>query len=94
MKQDNRMHTKFLRQLSVRTGICARITMDFIVHPQNTDDGYDAVIAFTEVLTKLAKFAPTTTTAAVTQLATIFISSIVRPVGEPRKITSDRDTVF
>ncbi len=56
--------------------------------------GFDTVVVFVDTLTKLAHFAPTNKTVTATELADIFVATVVKHHGLPRKLISDRDPRF
>lgn len=70
------------------------ISVDFITGLPRTRSGHDAVMVAVDLLTKRAFFIPTTTDADVEQTAERFFNGVVRLVGLPEVIVSDRDKLF
>jgi hypothetical protein len=56
--------------------------------------GYNAIVIFVDMLTKMAHFVPTVTTVDASQLANIYMSNIYKLHGISRVIISDRDPKF
>ena len=70
------------------------VTMDLITQLPKTKNGYDAIVVFVDKFSKMAHYAPTTTTVSAPQLASIFWKEVVRHHGIPSAIISDRDPRF
>jgi hypothetical protein len=68
--------------------------MDFIVQLPLTRKGHDAIVVFTNRLTKRGHFYPMHTSATAPEVAKIFFSTIFKDHGLPRIIVSDRDAKF
>ena len=69
------------------------ITMDFVTGIPKTDRGYDAIVTFTDKLTKMVHLVPLhwkSSTAA--SVAKLFFDNVWRLHGCPLKIICDRDT--
>jgi hypothetical protein len=70
------------------------ISMDFIVGLPLTARRHDSIFVVVDTLTKSAHFIPVRTTYQAPDIARVFISEIVRLHGVPKKIISDRGSVF
>jgi hypothetical protein len=71
------------------------VTMDFITGLPKTARGYDAIVTFTDSLTKMVHVVPLAFDGSSAQVvARIFIDSIWRLHGCPSKLISDRDPRF
>ena len=70
------------------------MSMDLITGLPRTRRGHDAIVVFTDKLSKLAHTAPTTTTVSAAALARLMIREVVRLHGVPEAIISDRDPRF
>jgi hypothetical protein len=82
-----------LQPLPVPAERWQQVTMDLIIQlPESR--GFDAIVTFTDRLSKMVHFAPTNTSVTASQLADIFVASVFRLHGLPRVIVSDRDTRF
>jgi hypothetical protein len=68
--------------------------MDFIVGLPKTQSGYDSIWVIMDRLTKVAHFIPIKTTYSRLQLAELYMLRIVCLHGVPKKIVSDRGTLF
>jgi hypothetical protein len=68
--------------------------MDLITELPCTARGHTAIAVFVDKLTKMTRFAPTTTTCDSEEFARLFLTHVVRSHGLPRKIVSDRDARF
>jgi len=68
--------------------------MDFIVQLPLTRQGNDAIVVFTDRLTKRAHFQAMHTTATAPEVAKIFFNTIFKDHGIPKVIVSDRDAKF
>ena len=68
--------------------------MDFIVQLPKTKAGFDAIVVFVDIFSKMVHFAPTKTTASAPDTARLFFDHIVRLHGLPKSIISDRDAKF
>ena len=69
------------------------ISMDFITGLP-TSHMFDSIFVVVDRLTKQAHFTPTTTDIDASQLASLYISSIIRLHGVPESIFSDRGSIF
>jgi hypothetical protein len=70
------------------------VTMDLITQLPKTPRGFDAIVTFTDRLSKMVHFALATTTVDAPELAQIFFDTVFRHHGLPNKIVSDRDPRF
>jgi hypothetical protein len=68
--------------------------MDFILGLPRTRDGYDSIWVIVDRLTKVAHFIPVKTIYTGVKLAELCNSRIVCLHGVPKKIVSDRGTLF
>jgi hypothetical protein len=68
--------------------------MDFIVGLPRTHTSYDSICVVVDRLTKAVHFIPVKTTYNSAVLAELYMSQIVCLHGVPKKIVSDRGTVF
>jgi transposase InsO family protein len=68
--------------------------MDFIVGLPLTAGRHDLIFVVIDTLTKSAHFIPVRTTYQVPDIARVFISEIVRLHGVPKRIISDRGSMF
>lgn len=71
-----------------------QVTMDLITNLPKTPRGHDAIITFTDRLSKMVHFAPTVTEVDAPGVARIFFDSVFRLHGLPTTIVSDRDPRF
>jgi hypothetical protein len=70
------------------------ISMDFTVGFPLTARRHDSIFVVVDTLTKSAHFIPMRTMYQAPNIARVFISEIVRLHGVPKKIISDRESVF
>lgn len=70
------------------------ISMDFIVGLPLSSHLHDVILVTVDTLTKVAHFSPVRTTFTAWNIAQVFLQDIVRLHGVPRKIISDRDSLF
>jgi hypothetical protein len=68
--------------------------MDFIVGFHLMTRRHDSIFMVVDTLTKSAHFIPVRTTYQAPDIARVFISDIVRLHGMPKRIISDRGSVF
>jgi len=83
-----------LHPLPVPGGKWWTVTMDFITGLPSTSDGLDAILVFTDKLTKMIHLVPCATDCTAEMAALLFIREIVRLHGLPRTLVSDRDPRF
>ena len=70
------------------------VTLDLITALPRSRAGHDAIVVFVDKLTKMVHYVPTSTTVTAVQLATLFLTHVVRLHGVPDSIISDRDPRF
>lgn len=70
------------------------ISLDFIGPLPKSSLGHDSVLVFVDRFSKMAHFAPTTTTVDALGTAKLFINHVFRLHGLPTSIISDRDPRF
>jgi hypothetical protein len=70
------------------------ISMDFIVGLPLMTRRHDSIFVVVDTLTKSAHFIPVCTMYQALNIARIFVNEIVRLHGVPRKIISDRGSIF
>ena len=68
--------------------------MEFIVGLPMTSRRHDSIFVVVDTLTKSAHFILVKTTYKALEIARDFINEIMRLHGVPRKIISDRETLF
>jgi hypothetical protein len=68
--------------------------MDFIVGLPLTSRGYNSILVIVDRLTKSIHFIPISTTYRVRQYAELYLSHIIRYLGIPKTIISDRESIF
>jgi hypothetical protein len=68
--------------------------MDFIIGLPLTARRHDSIFVVVDNLTKSAHFIPERTTYQAHDIARVFISEIVRLHGMPKRIISDRGSMF
>ena len=71
-----------------------RISMDFVTGLPSTIRGHDSILVLVDRLTKLAHFIAINISFPVSKLAKIYTSVIVKLLGVPLCIVSDRDPKF
>jgi hypothetical protein len=70
------------------------VALDIVSGFPTTQRGFDAIVVFTDRLTKRAFIEPCTKTASAGDLARIFFASVFRSQGMPRILLSDRGPQF
>jgi transposase InsO family protein len=68
--------------------------MDFITQLPVTKAGFDAIVIFVDMFSKMVHFVPTRTTATAPDTARIFFDNVFKLHGLPKSIVSDRDAKF
>ena len=71
-----------------------QIAMDFIVQLPLTRQGNDAIVVFTDHLTKREHFQAMHTSATASEVIKIFFNTIFKDHGLPKTIISDRNAKF
>ena len=92
-KPDHRAKAGLLQPLPTPARRWDQVTMDLITQLPESH-GYDAIVTFTDRLTKMVHFAATRTSVSASELATVFINTVFRLHGMPNTIVSDRDPRF
>jgi hypothetical protein len=82
-----------LQPLPIPGGKWWTVTMDFITGLPMVQ-GFDAILVFTDKLSKMVHFAPCATDCTAQKAAELFIREVVRLHGLPRTLISDRDSRF
>jgi hypothetical protein len=70
------------------------VTMDFVTDLPLTSKGHDAILVYTDKLTKMVHFVPTTKTCDAVKTVELFRDNIVRLHGLPKELLSDRGGQF
>jgi hypothetical protein len=94
VKVEYRHSTRLLQPHVIPKSKWEFISMDFIVRFPLTARRHDSIFVVFNTLTKSAQFIPVHTTYHTPNIARFFISEIVRPHGLPKRIISDRGSVF
>lgn len=68
--------------------------MDFIIFFPKTSKQHNSIIIVVEGLSKVAHLIPVMSTNSASEVSQIFIREIVRLLGVPKKIVSNRDAKF
>jgi Reverse transcriptase (RNA-dependent DNA polymerase)/RNase H-like domain found in reverse transcriptase/Integrase zinc binding domain/Chromo (CHRromatin Organisation MOdifier) domain/Aspartyl protease len=71
-----------------------QVSLDLITGLPRTTEGHDAIAVFVCKLTKMVRYAATTTNVTAPQLAELFLHAVVAHHGFPRSLLSDRDPRF
>ena len=93
-KRSNQQPAGLLQPLEIPKHRWEQMAMDFIVQLPLTRQGNDAIVVFTDRLTKRAHFQAMHTTATAPEVAKIFFNTIFKDHGIPKVIVSDRDAKF
>jgi hypothetical protein len=72
----------------------SEVTMDFIVELPPTPAGHNAILVFTDKLTKMVHFAPTSTTCTAVDAAQLFVQKVFVLHGLLVRMIHDTDTCF
>ena len=94
VKAEHQVPSGLLQPIRIRKWKWDRITMDFVVGLPLTRRKHDSVWVVVDRLTKSAHFLPVRTDYSLDKLAKLYISEIVRLLGIPISIISDRDQRF
>jgi transposase InsO family protein len=94
VKAEHQRPTGLLQPLKIPEWKWAEIGMDFIVGLSCTQAGYDSIWVIVDRLTKDAHYIPVKTTYSGAKLAELYMSRIVCLHGVPKKIVSDRGSMF
>jgi hypothetical protein len=94
VKDEHRHPTGLLQPHAIPKLKWEVILMDFIVGFPLTTMRHDSIFVVVDTLSKSAHFIPVCMTFQALDIARIFVNDIVRLHGVPRKIISDRGSVF
>jgi hypothetical protein len=94
VKAEHRHLTGLLQPHAILESKWEVISMDFIVGLPLMARRHDSIFVLVDTLTKSAQFIPMCTTYKAPDIARVFISEIVRLHGMPKKIISDRGSMF
>jgi transposase InsO family protein len=70
------------------------VSMDFITQLPKTKGGWDAIVVFVDMFSKMVHLVPTKTTATAPDTAQLFFNHVFKLHGLPKAIVSDRDAKF
>src|SRR5271163_4191855 len=93
-KSSNQHPSGLLQPLITPTNRWEEIIMDFVVQLPLTKQGHDAIVVFTDHLTKRAHFQAMHTSATAPEVAKIFFATIFKNHELPHIIISDIDSKF
>jgi hypothetical protein len=93
-KSSNQRAAGLLQPLPIPDAPWASVSVDFIMPLPRTKRGHNGIVVFVDRLTKMAVFAPTSTSVKAEGVASIFFDKVVCRFGLPLQIVSDRDTRF
>jgi hypothetical protein len=94
VKPNNRAPQGGLQPLPVAEGKWLDITVDMITELPCTIEGYDAILVFVDRLTKMVHFVPCKKTLDSKGFCQLFMENIVRLHGWPKRVVSDRGSIF
>jgi hypothetical protein len=94
VKAEHRHPTGLLQPHAIPESKWEGISMDFIVGLPLTARRHDSIFVVVDTLTKSAHFIPVRMTYQAPDIARVFISEIVMLHGMPKKIISDRGSMF
>jgi hypothetical protein len=94
VKANNRAPQGGLQPLPVAEGKWIDISMDMITELPCTEEGYDAIMVFVDRLTKMVHFVPCKKTLDSKGFCQMFMDHIVRLHGWPKRVVSDRGSIF
>ena len=94
VKAEHQTPAGLLKPLSVPEWKWDEIGMDFITGFPKSQKGNNAIWVVVDRLSKVAHFLPVREDITATQLADLYISQILVLHGIPRKIISDRGSLF
>ena len=94
VKASNQPPSGLLQPLELPDRRWAHVSMDFITGLPTTNEGHNAILVFVDKLSKMARFAPTATTASSKEVARLFTDKVGALFGLPSKIITDRDPTF
>ena len=94
MKAEHQRPASMLQSLPIPEWKWDSISMDFVSGLPQIMRGHDAIWVIVDRLTKTTHFLPVKKTFSLNQLATLYVTEIVRLHGVPSNIMSDRDSIF
>jgi hypothetical protein len=94
VKVEHQRLAGLLQPLKIPEWKWEEIGMDFIVRLSRTQAGYDSIWFIVDLLTKVAHFIPVKTTYSGAKLVELYMSRIMCLHGVPKKIMSDRGSLF
>ena len=94
MKAEHQRPAGTLQPLSIPEWKWDEIGMDFITGLPRTQKGNNAIWVVVDRLSKVAHFLPVHEDVTASQLAELYVSRIVVLHGVPKKIVSDRGSIF
>ncbi|NCU37264.1 hypothetical protein EOM75_14810, partial [Candidatus Falkowbacteria bacterium] len=93
-KASNQKPFGLMQSHSIPEAPWAAMSMDLMTDLPVTSTGYDAIVVFVCMLTRMIRAIPCTKTVTAQQLAQLFIQHVFKLHGVPTKIVSDRDPRF
>ena len=90
----NQTTSGLLQPLPIPSGRWQSVALDLITDLPKSASGHDAIVTFTDRLSKRVHLAATTKTVSAAGMAKIFMEHIFRHHGLPRVLVSDRDPRF
>lgn len=93
-KPSSRLPAGLLQPLPIPGYPWEEVSLDLITQLPRSASGFDAIVVFVDRLTKMVHFVPVHTTIDAPGLAAVFLATIYRPHGMPRRLISDRDARF
>jgi IS30 family transposase len=94
VKVEHKRPAGLLQPLEIATWKWDDISMDFIVSLSRTQNGNDSIWVIVDRLTKVAHFLPVKANYSVSQLAELYVDTILKLHGALRSIVSDRGPQF
>jgi hypothetical protein len=83
-----------LQPLEIPTRPWSHVSVDLITGLPVTPSGFDAILVWVDILTKMVHFVPTTKSAGAMDYAKIYVNEIFKHHGVMQKFVSDRGTQF
>jgi hypothetical protein len=94
VKAEHRHPTRLLQPHAIPESKWEVISMDFVVGFPLTTRRHDLIFVVVDTLTKSAHFIPVRITYEVEDIARVFVNDFVRLHGVPRRIISDRGSLY
>jgi len=94
VKAEHGHPTGFLQRHNILESKWEEISMDFIVELPETTKRHNSILVVVDKLTKSAHFIPIRDTYKASEIAQVFIKEVVRLHGFPKKIISNRASIF